>query len=347
MAYCRLKHRKNSSGEKVFYVDYKFQGKRTKFTIGLVEQRAAKKIADRILAQLLEGINPHEANNQKEVVRLSELATKYIEHCRISQSKNTIEIKVNAVRLLQEFLGDVPITSITPEKIEQWLLWLSKERSATTVSINFRSIRALMNWAGKREILTKIPTANGIVTDVKQREPDPGGYFTLDEIQLIKKEIKGEKLFQIVFLALETGGRINELINLRWDDIDFKQKRVLFRGSETKTGKRRFVPIRSSAIEELKKWDRKSGSIFYWKTSTYPSKMFTKLLVANNLSETSQSKRTFHNLRHTYASFLIMASKDIFTVSRLLGHSSVKVTEKYYGHLIPSKAEQTVELIPY
>ncbi|NQS99158.1 MAG: tyrosine-type recombinase/integrase [candidate division Zixibacteria bacterium] len=51
--------------------------------------------------------------------------------------------------------------------------------------------------------------------------------------------------------------------------------------------------------------------------------------------KTNTGTRSFHTLRHTYASHLLMYGVNIFIVSRWMGHSSVRVTEKHYGHLIP------------
>ena len=58
-----------------------------------------------------------------------------------------------------------------------------------------------------------------------------------------------------------------------------------------------------------------------------------------NLWKTNSGTRSFHTLRHTYASHLLMSGVNIFIVSRWMGHSSVKVTEKNYGHLIPNSVE--------
>ena len=140
----------------------------------------------------------------------------------------------------------------------------------------------------------------------------------------------------MVFLALETGGRISELLSLRKEDIDIEGARILFRGKSTKSGKNRYVPLRSKAMLEIKGWKpHHDGRIFRWYDAKKPSKRFTQALRQLGLDKTSSGRRTFHTLRHTYASHLLMTGHNIFVVSRWLGHSSVNVTEKHYGHLIP------------
>ena len=147
-------------------------------------------------------------------------------------------------------------------------------------------------------------------------------------------------MWRVVYLALETGGRVSELISLIGFDIDIENARVLFRGDTTKTGQRRYVPLRSKAVNEIMKWKLEPDKkVFIGKYPTNPSHNFRKLLQEINLWKTVNSTRSFHTLRHTYASHSLMSGVNIFIVSRWLGHSSVKVTEKHYGHLIPNIVE--------
>jgi integrase len=116
--------------------------------------------------------------------------------------------------------------------------------------------------------------------------------------------------------------------------------RILFRGASTKSGLRRFVPLRNSAVEEMKTWGvERDKKIFPWQYTSNVSKLFRELLRELNLRKTNFGSRSFHTLRHTYASHLLMSGVNIFVVSRWLGHSSVNVTEKHYGHLIPNSVE--------
>lgn len=55
----------------------------------------------------------------------------------------------------------------------------------------------------------------------------------------------------------------------------------------------------------------------------------------------------FHNLKDAFASHLIMQGVDLLTVSRYLGHSDIKVTEKFYGHLIPGHYREAINKLPY
>ena len=186
------------------------------------------------------------------------------------------------------------------------------------------------------------PFANSGIQQFKVPDSDPDNYFSLEEVKLILETLKNSdnELWRLVFLALETGGRLSELAALTDNDVDLKNARVLFRGPTTKTGQRRYVPLRPAIVDEIKTWgleeDRK---IFQWRYASNASKKFRRLLRKLNLWKTRSGTRSFHTLRHTYASHLLMSGVNIFTVSRWLGHSSVRVTEKHYGHLIPNSVE--------
>ena len=87
-----------------------------------------------------------------------------------------------------------------------------------------------------------------------------------------------------------------------------------------------------SDIEEIKFWNfEKDKKLFHWKYASTASIHFLQILRDLRLN----GNRSFHTLRHTYASHLLMSGVNILVVNRWLGHCSVKVTEKHYGHLIP------------
>jgi len=350
MAYAKLSQRKNSKGERIYFVRYYLTGqsnRQRKFTIGNVSPHRAKEICERVRAMVIQGVDPQDffaeqSEKTKEVpkLKLSEFNEAYIKHCKISNSRNTIEIKHQAFKKLLRYFGNCVVETITPEMLEAWMTNL--KISKTTVNIYLRVIRAMFNWGYKRGMISVNPFSNAGVKQFKVPDSDPEDYFSLEAVELILKTLKGEDkmMWRVVFLALETGGRIAELLALKGSNIDLENARVLFRGSSTKSGLRRFVPLRDSAVEELKTWGiEKDKKVFPWQYTSNVSKIFRELLRELDLWKTDSGARSFHTLRHTYASHLLMSGVNIFVVSRWLGHSSVNVTEKHYGHLIPNTVE--------
>ena len=348
MAFAKLHHRQNSKDERIYYVEYRLPGrKNTKFTIGNVEARKAKEIADNIRALIIQGIDPHEYargqakySKEKPRLKLSELIEAYMKYCSISNRPNTLRLKSEAFRGYHSFLGNCYVDKITPENIEAWMISLNS--SKVTINKKIRAIRAMFNWGFNRNMFEVNPFKNSGIKQYRVSDSNPEDYFTLEEVRLILKTLKetDEVLWRLVFFALETGGRLSELLALTGNDIELENMRVLFRGPTTKTGQRRFVPLRSFIIDEIKLWGlEKDKKIYHWQYGSNASKKFRQLLRKLDLWETRSNTRSFHTLRHTYASHLLMSGVNIFVVSRWLGHSSVKVTEKHYGHLIPDTVE--------
>ncbi|NQS97845.1 MAG: site-specific integrase [candidate division Zixibacteria bacterium] len=350
MAFVKLCHRKNSKKQSIYFVRYYLPGQREthrQFTIGNVSPRRAKEITERVRAMVIQGVDPNEfskedaeKNHSPSRLRLSELEDLYLQYSAISNRPKTIKGKQDAFKRFREFTGDVYADSIKPETVESWMA--SMKMTKTSVNIYLRSIRSMFNWGFKRELIKSNPFTNAGIKLYKVPESDPEDYFTLEEVELILKMLKekSEDMWRLVVLALETGGRLSELMALTGKDIDLQNAQVLFRGPTTKSGQRRYVPLRHEAVEKIKQWRLKQRQrVFKWKHPTNASKNFRRLLKELNLWKTSNGTRSFHTLRHTYVSYLLMAGVNIFTVSRWLGHSSVNVTEKHYGHLIPNSVE--------
>ena len=344
MAFAKLHHRQNSKNERIYYVEYRLPGrKNSKFTIGNVEARKAKEIADNIRALIIQGINPHEFvkeqakySKDKPRLKLSELIEAYMKYCSIGQRPKTIQIKKDAFKKFLNHCGNQYIDFISAEEIELWMA--SLKPSKTTINKKLQAIRAMFNWGFNRNMFKTNPFTNSGIKQYSVSDTNPEDYFTLKEVRLILKALKetNEMLWRLVLLALETGGRLSELVALTGNDIDLQNARALFRGPTTKSGRNRYVPLRPETVEEINEWHVYSdGRLFRWVDFSKPSKLFTKILVKLKPKNTSTGKCTFHTLRHTYASHLLMNGVNIFIVSRWLGHSSVKVIESHYGHLIP------------
>jgi integrase len=139
-----------------------------------------------------------------------------------------------------------------------------------------------------------------------------------------------------------------ELLKLSWDQIDFSLKKLTLWNQDhiTKSKKIRVVPLNKKALEILTKRQEvsKNCRVFtYNKNEINPDYLqhkFKDYLLKAKLN----SKLHFHSLRHSFASWLVQGNVSIYLVSKLLGHSSVKTTERY-AHLNSEHLENSLELI--
>ena len=195
---------------------------------------------------------------------------------------------------------------------------------------------ALRNALAEREEQLRYKRANGNVWRRARHQavlPDLSAVAFTDYLQ------------PMVLLTLNTGLRRGEILQLRWADVDLLQRELIVRGDNAKSGKTRHNPLNNEALTTLKQWRSDSRS--------------AEWVFAGNDGERMQAVKTswkgvlrsaaivdfrWHDLRHHFASRLIMNGVDLNTVRELLGHSDLSMTLRY-AHLSPEhKADAVAKL---
>ena len=169
-------------------------------------------------------------------------------------------------------------------------------------------------------------------------------YLELDQCKALQEAAEAD-FRPLIIAALFTGGRYGSLRHLKVKDIDFRARNALFR--VTKSGKKQAVRLTAAACKFLKdQIDGKPANDYVfvkasgeqWKKSDQSRRMIEACAKAK-----IAPPATFHELRDTFASHLVMAEVPILTVSKLLGHADVRITEKDYAHLRPDHLQKAVD----
>ncbi|WP_248845127.1 MULTISPECIES: tyrosine-type recombinase/integrase [Burkholderia] len=154
-------------------------------------------------------------------------------------------------------------------------------------------------------------------------------------------------LRNFVRLALSTGCRKNELLALEWHRVDFERSHFRLECEHTKNGKRRLVPLNSgalSALRDQRDWVARHCAGSEWVFASSSGRRVSNLqkgFVAACARAGIEDFR-IHDLRHTFASWLVMEGVSLYVVKDLLGHSSITVTERY-AHLSPDHGRVAVQ----
>lgn len=154
-----------------------------------------------------------------------------------------------------------------------------------------------------------------------------------------------DNLTPLVLVALNTGLRRGELFGLSWADVNLQSRLLTVQAGNAKSRKARHVPLNEEAhavLTRCRKHGLKSGLVFpgaYGERMTNVNKSWDGIVTAAGLVDFR-----FHDLRHTFASKLVMAGVDLNTVRELLGHSDIAMTLRY-AHLAPAKLADAVALI--
>lgn len=154
-----------------------------------------------------------------------------------------------------------------------------------------------------------------------------------------------DHLRPLVVTSINTGMRRGEVFNLTWADVDLKNKIITVEGTTSKSGQTRHIPINKELLEVLTNWKKQSSSEGF----VFPSKDGHRLdNVKKSWDGLLKLARVegfrWHDLRHTFASKLVMAGVPLNTVRELLGHSDLAMTLRY-AHLAPDSKAAAVELI--
>jgi len=283
----------------------------------------------------------------KEVVTLRVFCDEYKDLIKSNRSKNYYSSVVIALNHLTDYSGlQKPIRSISYKDVEMFMTDLQK-KIPKGFRVYYRTLKAAFNKAVDWNYIS----VNHFVK-VKLPKKNKLNPLFLNEIEVKKivKQIDSDVVKDVVVFAFNTGMRLNEIVNLKWKNIDF-EKKVIIVGDEdfvTKGKNQRYVPFGEeverilqrikngkttpSLILPLKNGEKnsfvfaKDNGMAY--TGDYFSKKFKRACRDAGLDEAIH----FHTLRHSFASNLAQQGVSLYVIKELLGHSSISTTE-IYAHL--------------
>ena len=154
-----------------------------------------------------------------------------------------------------------------------------------------------------------------------------------------------DHLKPMVLVSLNTGMRRGELFDLKWSEVNFQTKTITVAGATTKTSDTRHIPMNKETDCALKDWKKQSSNTRYVFPSQAGGRLEDVKSAWSNLLERAKIEDfRWHDMRHDFASRLVMAGVPLNTVRDLLGHADIKMTLRY-AHLAQSTKAAAVELI--
>ncbi len=138
----------------------------------------------------------------------------------------------------------------------------------------------------------------------------------------------------LITVLLYSGIRRGEAFNLRWSDVNFEDATIRIEGSTAKTNRTRFLPMNSKVEDTLRRWyrQRPDDTLVFSSPKTGGKMDNFQTSWDGLLADAKIAGLRVHDLRHTFASRLVANESDLYRVQKLLGHSSIHVTERY-SHL--------------
>ena len=211
--------------------------------------------------------------------------------------------------------------------------------SKTTINNYIRNIKVFFNYLDEYDMLRKNP-----VTKIRQlKNPRKSKDFITDrEFNNLIRCLDLSKYSEyrdciVIQLIIDTGMRIGECLLLMMEDIDINERCIMLKAENTKGKKDRVVFYSAEMSVALRRWiqfkDRYVESEYLFPSKKYKTKIRISNFESNFRAYCSRiglKDASPHTLRNNFAKRFLMAGGDIYTLSRILGHSSVTVTEKAY-----------------
>lgn len=228
---------------------------------------------------------------------------------------------------------DYPLNKITRHEVQiLHNALITKGQSPASADHSIKLIRRALNLAVQWEFLEK-----NVLKGIKLFMVDNQVENYLDEAQLqrlltVLRNDKNRVVCLILMFLLSTGARLNEALTASWKNINAEGGVWKVDASLSKSKRSRTIPLNDSALWVLEQLDSKGYSPYLF-PSPVTGKPYTAITRAwYRLRKKAGVSIRIHDLRHTFASFLVSGGRSLFEVQQILGHSDPKVTMRY-AHL--------------
>ena len=369
-------------GAKTYYLFYRHHGAKRKYKIGRhgnISNAQARDIAKKQAGEVTNDIDIQaQRQNQRKIGKSHTLKT-FLEgsysEWRYANRKRTKDT-INRLRThFYPLFKNTPLKDITAWNVEKWkTARLKAGIKPTTVNRDIAELKSVLSkaveWGEIAEHPLKLvkpakidhnPTVRFLSKEeekrLRQSLSDRDKRIKLERASANQwREDRGYTLYPDLFtqayadyltpmilLSINTGLRRGEVFYLQWEDINFSTETLTIGGSKAKSGHTRHIPLNNEALTVLKAWGVKSECLVFPNKGGEPLDNI-KRAWGTLLKESNIAKFRWHDLRHHFASRLVMAGVDLNTVRELLGHSDIKTTLRY-AHLAPEHKAEAVKLL--
>jgi integrase len=330
------------SGNKIYYIDFTKNGKRSSKKLGsadILTVAQAREAAKDFLARVALG---EDAGKKKNDPTLGEYLAEHYFPWVLANRKNGAGTAAR-IKFSFGFLWDAQIRDIDIIQVEKWRVERVKTRKAASVNREVTALRAALNWGLKRGLYETDPLAR--LERLQERDSQPKiRFLSPDERERLFDALERCEPYLkcMTLISLNTGIRRGALFSLLWTDVDLDKKILTLRGEDAKNSKTNYVPLNDAALAAFREWRKTSKGEL-----AFPSPRSGNRLTGCRHSWKSLMKAAnienfrWHDMRHDFASRLVMKGVDLNTVRELLGHSDIKMTLRY-AHLAPEVKAKAV-----
>ena len=331
---------------KFYYYDFVFEGKRYRRSCKTIDRKLAEQIEISVKNDIIKMENRLPTNRNKSILFWTAWEN-YLKNN--GNSEKAIERKNIAAMHFLPFFKDKTLSAIVPLDIKNYqlerkleLMSLEKNKNKKEAEINFRSVNYeviiisnFFNFCIERGYADKNPAAKiKKLNELKRLK-------TLSDEDIVKL-IAGatNKLTRdIITFLIYTGCRKGEALNLKWDDTDLQNDVIAIKGTKTKYD--RYVPISKPLKELLGGIEKNQDCLYVFNKKGAKIGNFKKSFHTACRNAGLKDLR-IHDLRHVFASKMVMNGTSLYITGELLGHRTTQMTKRY-SHLVPDTLKKAVD----
>ncbi|HOW28194.1 MAG TPA: site-specific integrase [Elusimicrobiota bacterium] len=310
-----------------------FQYKRYKRII-VGSKRLAEEVEAKLKTQLAEGKLFPERGLKR--ISFEEIANRFMtEYACYKKSGNKIQIYITGA--IQFYKGKL-LNEINPPDVQRFREFLSQRMTPVSVNHYQRVLRRVFNWASEIGIFKGENPASGKKVKLENERKFWRTYFLQpDEVKKLV-DVADSRIRPIIMTAVFTGIRKSELKKLKKADVNLSSRTLFIReGKNDEPGSVPIPGILSPALsEQVEQLEKQEQSLFNFKNF--------ENLWEKAKTDAKLPKLHFHDLRHTYASYLAMKTGNLQIVQALLRHKDYRMTQRY-AHLTPGYLMQAAEML--
>ena len=365
----RIRTKKMKDGVESIYLDIYQDGQRTREFLKLYivpatdkaserKNREAMKTANLIKAKRMVELNEGklEFGKKPDVVFL-EFMRELREEYKVKKSKNFYYTSKSVVMHLENYMSKIKKTKIKLKDVDRFFVYNFVEfmecnltyrgvpLSKDSIYTYFMHLCMALNKAVKRGLIEKNPCDMIPTEDKPKRAETTREYLTLEEIKmLIEAECKDIRVKRLFLFACFTGLRYSDICSLKWKNLKRIEDNVYqLELIQKKTKQSITIPLTENAMAWMpnRYMDGDENEIFSMPETSCSYGFLHEWTERAGIKK----KVTFHVGRHTYATLLLYYGADLYTVSKLLGHKSVKTTQ-IYAKVMDDSKRKAVNLIP-
>jgi len=317
-----------------WYVDFTFHGQRIREMIGPSRKGAEKVIAKR-KAEIAEN-KFLDKRKEPAPIKFYDFAKEYLQWAKANKKPSSYSRDLSLMRQLNKEFEAKAIQEITTWQIEKFKA--RRKEEVRPASVN-REIALLKHMYSKAIEWSKVKESPAKKVKLLKGEVKRVRFLMPEQVQTLLSNC-ADHLRPIVAVAIHTGMRKGEILKLRRDQANFNQEIISI--LDTKNHERRDIPM-NDTVKAILKGMEGNGQYFFCSEDGRPFGDVRRSF-ETALRKSAIEDFRFHDLRHTFASNLVMAGEDLNTVRELLGHKDLTMTLRY-AHLAPNLKKKAVDVL--